>query len=82
MGNRIEVMRDEMGNYVERELVHAPLAWQVAGLQQTATGYGSRLNTGYKVMYAGKLRRVYAICYSNCASYYVNVFGSRRMLGI
>lgn len=77
---RIELIRDEMGNYCEREMVYAPLAWQVQGLQQTATGYGRKLNTGYKVMYAGKLRRVYAICISNVSSLYVQAFGANRFI--
>ena len=80
--NRMQVMKDEMGNYVEREFHYAPMWYHTRGLMQTATGYGSRLNTGYKVLYAGKLRRVYAVCYSNNASLYVNAFGSRRFLGI
>lgn len=80
--NRIELIKDEMGNYVERELIYAPTQWQKAGLQQTATGYGSRLNSGYKVAYRGKIRRIYAICYSNVASFYVLIRGKRTFLGI
>lgn len=82
MANRIEVMKDEMGNYVEREMVYSPTEWQKQGLQQTATGYGSKLNTGYKVAYFGKFRRVYAVCYSNAASLYVMFNGQRRFLGV
>lgn len=78
----IEVVRDEMGNYVERAFVYVPTEWQKQGLQQTATGYGSKLNTGYKVAYFGKVRRVYAVCYSNVASLYVMFNGQRRFLGV
>ena len=77
---RIELVRDEMGNHCEREFVYAPLEWQKQGLQQTATGYGRKLNTGYKVMYAGKLRRVYAVCFSNVSSVYVQAFGGKRFI--
>jgi hypothetical protein len=50
------------------------LWWQKRGLQQTATGYGSKLTTAYMLTAPGdRPRRVYAICYSNVASYYVLV---------
>ena len=53
-----------------------PLDWQRQGLQQTASGYGSRLTTRYMLTTPdGRQRRVYAICYSNVASYYVFVRG-------
>ena len=77
---RTEIIKDESGQYVEREFVEALLPWQKQGLQQTATGYGARLNTGFKVMYAGKMRRVYCICYSNAGSMYVMVKGKRNFL--
>lgn len=50
------------------ELVHAPTDWQKRGLQQTASGYGRKLNSGFKIHFDGKLRRLYATCYSNAAS--------------
>lgn len=80
--NRAELLKDETGAYVYRDLLWAPTDWQLRGLQETATGYGSRLNSGYKIQYAGKLRRVYAVCYSNCSSFYVIVKGEKRFLGI
>lgn len=80
--NRIVVIKNEEGRYVEREFCWRPTAWQLQGLHETATGYGARLNSGYKVHYAGKLRRVYAVCYSNCASYYVLIAGARVFLGV
>ena len=51
-------------NYRE-DCQHSPLAWQRRGLQETATGYGARLNTGYKINFCGRLYRVYCTCYSN-----------------
>ena len=82
MENRIEVIKDETGAYVERELVYAPTAWQKAGLQETATGYGRRLNSGYKIRYAGKVRRVYYVCISNVASYFVLIGRKAHFLGM
>jgi hypothetical protein len=49
------------------------LWWQKQGLQQTATGYGGKLTTEYTITLPDMPRpyRVYAICYSNCASFYI-----------
>ena len=54
------------------------LAWQRQGLQQTASGYGSKLTTEHMVKVEGQRdiwRRVYAICYSNAASFYILLGG-------
>lgn len=49
--------------------------------QQTASGYGSKLITQYKIKCAdNKTRRVYAICYSNAASLYIIVKGEKQFL--
>lgn len=37
----------------------------------TASGYGNKLPTEYAVIFNNRLHRVYAICYSNVASFYV-----------
>jgi len=57
------------------------LKWQRLGLTQTASGYGSKLTTRHMVKIEGFRdiwRRVYAICYSNAASFYV-VAGGKRL---
>lgn len=58
------------------------LPWQRAGLQQTATGYGSKLTTSYMLSVPDSKRvyRVYAICYSNAASFYILRNGTRVFL--
>jgi len=71
-----------MGNYVERELIYAPTKWQLDGLQETATGCGRKLNSGYKVSYMGKMRRVYMRRFSNAGSFFVVVRGTEHFLGI
>ena len=47
-----------------------------APLNRSATGYGNRIPTRYMIkLDRGRVtywHRVYAICYSNAASYYVN----------
>lgn len=35
------------------------------------TGYGSKIPTEYRVHYNGRWRRVYAICFSNVATFYI-----------
>ena len=70
-------------DYIENaRLIEAPLAWQVRGLSETATGYGSKLTTRYKVEHNGKLRRVYASCYGNCGSIYIVEHGKRICLNV
>ena len=58
------------------------LWWQVKGLQQTATGYGSKLATECMLNVPGAARpyRVYAICFSNVASFYILRKGARLFL--
>lgn len=57
------------------DLVHDPLPWQKAGLQQTATGYGGKLTLPYKIHYEGKLYRLYCTQYSNVGSVWFKVKG-------
>ena len=54
-----------------------PPAWLAAGLQQTASGYGGRLNTGYMVHALGRWRRLYCACWSNAGSVYVIARGRK-----
>jgi hypothetical protein len=60
-------------NYKETEshLIYTPLWWHLQGLQQTSSGYGSKLTTPYKVRHDGRLYRVYCICWSNSGSLYI-----------
>ncbi|QHB48881.1 hypothetical protein [Shigella phage Z31] len=56
------------------------LDWQLAGLQKTATGYGKKIPTSWKVYYKGRLRRIYQDVYSNSASSYIMVKGKKLHL--
>lgn len=68
---------------IEREdLLNEPLDWQAMGLQQTASGYGSNLVTPYKLMFNGRKLRVYAICWSNCASHFIRSKQRRIFLNL
>ena len=62
------------------DLIESPLEWQKRGLRQTATGYGSKLTTHYKVPFNGKQYRVYATCFSNCATLWFTVNGKRYIV--
>lgn len=59
------------------ELVDDAPSRMRAGLQQTASGYGSKLNSGLKIHFAGKLRRIYVTCYSNAGSSWFTVKGEK-----
>lgn len=48
----------------------------------TASGYGNRLPTQHMVKYRNRWRRVYAICYSNCATHYVWIDGNRVIISL
>ncbi|QHR67899.1 hypothetical protein mistaenkt_11 [Escherichia phage mistaenkt] len=56
------------------------LDWQLAGLQKTATGYGKKIPTSWKVRYLGKLRRIYQDVYSNSGVSYIIVNGKKLNL--
>ena len=64
------------------KLVVRELPWQVAGLQQTASGYGSRLTSRYKVQVPGEHqeRRVYVTCWSNSGTAWFTVRGTRYLV--
>lgn len=52
------------------DLVFEPLNWQKRGLQQTASGYGRKLNSGFKINFNGKMYRIYVTQFSNAASFW------------
>lgn len=47
-----------------------------------STGFGRKLTTRYKLKHDSRMYRVYAHCFSNCASYYVVIKGEKRTLNI
>ena len=64
-------MKQSHWKETESVLVYAPLWWHTKGLQQTATGYGRKLTTPYKVEHNGRMYRVYAIQFSNLGTLYI-----------
>lgn len=59
------------------DLIERPLQWQKDGLQQTASGYGAKLNSGYMVHFNGRLYRVYIVQWGNAGSAYFIAKGER-----
>jgi len=68
-------------NYLEnKELLYYPLPFHEAGLSETASGYGLRLTSPYKVEHNGRLYRVYNTCVSNVSSSWILVGGEKTYL--
>ena len=58
-----------------------PLPWQTMGLQYTASEYGSRIPTRYKVKFNGRWRRVYCRIYSNVGTLYIGKLSDNLIVG-
>lgn len=61
------------------ELEDAPLWWHQHGLQQTQSGYGSKLTSSKVCKVAGVKRRVYVTQYSNAGTAWI-VLGGKRII--
>jgi hypothetical protein len=57
--------------YCMQPVIEDPLWWQEAGLSFTATGYGSRIPTVYKMYYNSRWHRVFHMIYSNSGTTYI-----------
>ena len=64
-------------NFFITDFIDAPLWWHERGLQKTASGYGTKIETRNKVKYKGRLRRVYCDVYSNSDYCYIIVKGEK-----
>lgn len=49
------------------ELIWNPPKWK-RGLQETASGYGKRLNSGWMINFEGRKHRIYVTIYGNSGS--------------
>lgn len=61
-------------------VVEKPLAWQTAGLQYTATGYGAKIPTRLMLRIGKRLHRVYSRCYGNRGCVFVMYKGAEHFL--
>jgi hypothetical protein len=59
------------------EFKDAPLLWQEYGLHETASGYGARLTTRWKVRVGKRWFRVYVQQYSNVGTLFVEKGGEK-----
>lgn len=50
------------------DLVYSPPDWMKRGLQETRSGYGKRLNSGYLIKFLGRWYRIYTTIFSNKGS--------------
>lgn len=67
--------------WAERDqLIQSSLPWQERGLMETATGYGSKLTTIYKINVSGKLYRVYCALFSNAGTCFITLRGERIII--
>ncbi len=56
------------------EIIDTPLWYHKRGLSQTASGYGSRLNSGRSVrLQDGRVRRIYITQYSNAGTAWITL---------
>jgi hypothetical protein len=78
---RADGTRDSFAT-ISVDLKDAPLWWHEKGLQQTASGYGSRLTTPYMVRFNDKWRRVYCIQYSNAGVLYIGKLSDNLIVNI
>jgi len=71
-----DVINDHI--YADRsELIDSPTDWQKQGLQETASGYGNRLNSGLKIRFCGRDYRIYVTQFSNAGTAWFKVKGRR-----
>lgn len=54
-----------------KDLVVDEPQWMQRGLFPTASGYGKKIPTRYKLRYNNRLYRIYGCCFSNVATTYI-----------
>lgn len=58
-------------NGIKTEVINDPLWYHKQGLMQTASGYGKKLVTEYKIKYNNRFYRVYCRIFSNIGTLYI-----------
>jgi hypothetical protein len=81
--NKVDIISD-FPEYVtvlrDQSLIDDPLWYHKKGLMQTATGYGSKLTTQYKINFEGRNYRVYCTCFSNSGSLWFTAKGKKYFI--
>jgi len=57
--------------FEEKDVIEVPLWYHKRGLYQTASGYGQKLVTHWKIRWNKKLYRVYCCIFSNSGTNYI-----------
>lgn len=73
-------LTDYTTDFNDIPLIDAPLPHHIMGLQYTASGYGAKIPTRYKVRFNNRLYRVYATCYGNASSTWIKANGCQLWL--
>jgi hypothetical protein len=73
-------MLDNNNEPIDLESKIEELWWQKRGLMYTATGYGSKIPTSYKVKYNNRWYRVYCRIYSNSGTCYIITKGKKIII--
>lgn len=60
---------------LRNDLIYNPPDWMLAGRQETSSGYGRRLNSGYSIRFEGKVYRIYTTIFSNSGTCWFQVKG-------
>jgi len=61
-------------------LISEPMPHHERGLCYTASGYGAKIPTAYKVIYKNRLYRLYTAIYSNIGTTYIIAAGTKIIL--
>ena len=59
------------------DLIDSPMWFHKKGLSETRSGYGRRLNSGYKIMFNGRQYRCYVTIFSNSGTMWFKCKGTR-----
>lgn len=62
------------------DLIDSPMWYHLKGLMQTATGYGPKLNSGYKIKLNNRLYRVYTTIWSNSGINWIIANGQKIII--
>jgi len=67
--------------YADRDdLVYAPMWFHLKGLSETSSGYGRRLNSGYKIRFNRRLYRIYVTIFSNAGTMWFKTKGKEIII--
>jgi hypothetical protein len=58
-------------NCKDENKIYCPLWYHEKNLQQTSSGYGSRLTSPYKIKFEGRMYRIYVTIFSNAGSSWI-----------